>query len=41
MQKAEELWGDERLVRLVRLVREERMGSPREQRTGILFMATF
>jgi len=37
MQKAEELWEDERLVRPVR---DERMGNPREQYTGILFMAT-
>jgi len=34
MQKAEELWEDERLVR------DERMGNPREQRTEILFIAT-
>ena len=37
IQKAEELWEDEILVRPVR---DERMGNPREQRTGILFIAT-
>lgn len=37
MQKAEELWEDEKLVRPVR---DERMGNPREQRTEILFIAT-
>jgi len=37
MQKAEELWEDEILVRPVR---DERMGNLREQRTEILFIAT-